>query len=90
MVMRHNSVAAWICACLIVGSCQGLDAQEAARQEKEGTDQGIFNNEPQARTLFDKMIEALRQPQTLSYKSDYRWDGRGRTGKSGIAPTRSG
>jgi outer membrane lipoprotein-sorting protein len=78
MVMRHNRVAAWIYACLVVISCQGLDAQEAPRQEKEGTDQRIFKDEPQARALFDKMIEALRQPQTLSYKSAYRWEARGK------------
>ena len=26
-----------------------------------------FKNEPQARALYDKMIEAFRKPQTLSY-----------------------
>ena len=36
-----------------------------------------FKNEPQARALYDKMIEAFRKPQTLSYRSDYRWSGRG-------------
>ena len=47
------------------------------RQEKAGAADGVFKDEPQARALYDKMIEAFRQPQTLSYKSDYRWSGRG-------------
>jgi outer membrane lipoprotein-sorting protein len=75
--MGYHTVALWICACLIAVSCNGLSAQEATGPQKVGTDPAIFKNEPQARALFDQMIEALRQPQSLSYKSDYRWGPRG-------------
>jgi len=70
-------MAAGVCACLMVGLCTGLYAGEAAQQEKQEGGQATFRNEPQAKALYDKMIEALRQPQTLSYQSDYRWAGRG-------------
>ena len=73
MAVRHNRIAAWVCACLIVGLGNGLHAKEMVQQGKEGTDKGGFKDEAQARALYDKMIEALRQPQTLSYKSNYRW-----------------
>jgi hypothetical protein len=75
--MGRNKTVTLMSACLIVACCPGLDAQEAAGQEKEGTGQGIFKDEPQARALYDQMIAAFRQPQTLSYKSDYRWEARG-------------
>jgi outer membrane lipoprotein-sorting protein len=73
MAVRHNRIGPWVCACLIVGSCSGLHAAEATQEGKEGTDKGVFQDEPQARALYDKMIEALRQTQTMSYKGDHRW-----------------
>ncbi|OHB63358.1 MAG: hypothetical protein A2Y77_06955 [Planctomycetes bacterium RBG_13_62_9] len=54
----------------------GLLAQEAAPPEK-GADSAVFKDEPEARALYKKMIEAIRKPQTLSYKSEYRWEARG-------------
>jgi peroxiredoxin len=76
--MKHTRVAAGIGVCLIAAFGSGLYAQEAAGPEKAGTDAGVFKNEPQARALYDQMIEALRQPQSLTYKSDYRWEARGK------------
>ena len=75
--MRYNRVAAGICVCLIAGFGQGVYAGEAPQQAKQGTDPAVFKDEPQARVLYGRMIEAFRRPQTLSYKSDYRWAGQG-------------
>ena len=75
--MRHNRVAAGLCVWVIVGFWGCLYAEEAARQEKAGAADGVFKDEPAARALYSQMIEAFRQPQTLSYKSDYRWAGKG-------------
>jgi len=61
---------------LIAGLCAGLLAREAAPgRPAEGA---IFRDEPEARMLYKRMIDALRQPQTLSYKSEYRWESQGR------------
>jgi len=76
--MKHIGVVAGICVCLSAGFGLDLYAQEAAGPEKAGTDAGVFENEPQARALYDQMIEALRQPQSLTYKSDYRFEAQGR------------
>jgi peroxiredoxin/outer membrane lipoprotein-sorting protein len=76
--MKHIRMVAGICVCLSAGFGLDLYAQEAAGPEKAGTDAGVFKNEPQARALYDQMIEALRRPQSLTYKSDYRWEARGR------------
>lgn len=61
---------------LIAGSCGCLWAQETPAGE-QGAEAPVFRDEPPARALYDKMIEALRQPQSLSYKSEYRWEARG-------------
>jgi len=33
----------------------------------------VFADEPAAHALYDKMIEAMRKAESLSYQSDYRW-----------------
>lgn len=33
----------------------------------------VFKDEPEAHALYDKMIETMRQAESLSYKSNYRW-----------------
>ena len=76
--MKHIRMVAGICVCLSAGFGLDLYAQEAAGPEKAGTDAGVFKNEPQARALYDQMIEALRRPQSLTYKSDYRFEAQGR------------
>jgi hypothetical protein len=43
----------------------------------QGAEASVFRDEPRARALYGKMIEALRQPQSLSYWSEYRWQARG-------------
>lgn len=37
-----------------------------------------FADEPEARALYEKMIETMRSADSLSYKSDYRWESKGR------------
>ncbi|MEN6424856.1 MAG: DUF2092 domain-containing protein [Phycisphaerales bacterium] len=75
--MRRQRIRAWLGISLIVGSCGLLWAQEAPPPEKQETESRTFTSEPQARALYDQMIEAIRKPHTLSYKSEYRWEARG-------------
>jgi hypothetical protein len=37
-----------------------------------------FKDEPNAHSLYDKMLEALREADTLFYESAYRWETEGR------------
>ncbi len=72
--MKSGGMLSWICLGVILGPGAGLRAQEAAPAQTKAGD-ATFPNDPEARALYDKMIEAFRRPQTLSYKSDYRWSG---------------
>ncbi len=75
--MECKRIIVWFWACLMIGSCSYLYAEEPVRQEKEGNGGEVFSDEPEARALYEKMIEAIRKPETLSYKSEYRWESRG-------------
>jgi hypothetical protein len=76
--MKHGTSGspAWIGVVLGLYAC--LWGQEAAPAAKEGTDKTVFRDEPEARALYQKMMEAFRKPQTLSYQSEYRWEAQGR------------
>jgi len=63
---------------LTVGLGTGLFAEEAAPPGRAEASQAVFRSEAQARALFDQMIEALRQPRTLSYRSESRMEAQGR------------
>jgi len=76
-IMRRERIGIWVGISLIVGSCGLLWAQEAPPPAAQGTEGRAFANEPQAKALYDQMIEAIRKPQTLSYKSEYRMEARG-------------
>jgi outer membrane lipoprotein-sorting protein len=69
---RRIATGLGVCLIACLGTC--LRAQEAAPPKGEAP---VFRDEPQARALYGKMIEALRQPKTLSFKSEYRWEARG-------------
>jgi hypothetical protein len=71
--MTYRGIIRWGSIGLILSLGTGLLAQEAAAPGPVEAGPVIFKDEPQARALYDRMIEALRQPQTMSYKSDYRW-----------------
>jgi len=75
--MRYRGITGWSSISLILGLGTGLLAQEAAPPGPVETGPVIFKDEPQARALYDQMIQAFRQPQTLSYKSDYSWEAKG-------------
>jgi outer membrane lipoprotein-sorting protein len=78
LAMKNWRIGIWLGVGLIVGSCGCLWGQEAAPQQtSQATEAQAFKDDPQARALYDKMIEAFRQPQSLSYKSEYRWEARG-------------
>jgi hypothetical protein len=79
-IANHFSLAAIILAPL--ATVHALDNLEPvairnAPAGGQGAESPAFRDEPQARVLYDKMIEALRKPRTLSYKSEYRWEARG-------------
>src|SRR5512146_18162 len=76
--MTCRGIAVWGSISLILSLGTGLLAQEAAPPGPVEAGPVVFKNEPQARALYDQMIDAFRKPQTLSYKSDYSWEARGR------------
>ncbi len=66
-------IAVCLGVCLIACFWACLHAQETPQKGENP----VFKDEPQARVLYDKMIEALRRPRTLSFKSEYRWEAQG-------------
>jgi len=77
-IMRSRGIGIWLSIGLIVGFWGGLRAQDASPQDRQGVETEAFKDEPQARALYDRMIEAFRRPQSLSYRSEYRWEAKGR------------
>ena len=73
--MRFSGIIWWGGLGLILGLGSVLPAQEAAPVQMQA-DSSAFQDEPRARDLYLKMLMTLRQLQTLSYKSEYRWSGR--------------
>jgi outer membrane lipoprotein-sorting protein len=62
--------AGFLGACWLWGSALAQDALPVG---------GSFQNEPAARALYDQMLGAMRQADTLSWVGDYRWEARGQT-----------
>jgi len=75
--MKEHRTRMGMWACLIVASCTCLYVGSTG-SPAEGDEKEVFRDEPQARALYDGMIAALQQPQTLSYKSDYHLERGGR------------
>ncbi len=75
--MSYRGIIGWGSLSLILSLGTGLLAQAAAPPGPVEAGPVVFKNEPQARALYDKMIAAFRQPQTLSYKCEFRWDAQG-------------
>jgi outer membrane lipoprotein-sorting protein len=59
----------------IYGHTQQSETNEAS-SEKKSTDV-VFNDEPAARALYEKMIETMRNAESLSYTSAFKWEARG-------------
>jgi outer membrane lipoprotein-sorting protein len=74
--MRNQRTRTWMWALLMIAFSTCLYAG-AAPPPAEKTEEPAFRAEPQARALYDEMMRALRQPQTLSYQSEYREERRG-------------
>ncbi len=55
--------------------CSLLHFSASAQQNTSSDTE--FVNDPIAHALYDKMIEAMRKAETLSYESDYRWESKG-------------
>jgi len=75
--MSYRGIIEWGSLSLILSLGTGLLAQGTAPPGPVEAGNAVFKDEPQARALYDRMMEAFRKPQTLSYKSDYRRSGRG-------------
>ena len=75
--MTHDKTNLMLWACLAVALCVCPRARPALPEPNEAVLEDVFRDEPAARTLYEQMIEALRKPQTLSYKSQYRWEAEG-------------
>ena len=75
--MRYRGIIWWGSMSLILSLGTGLLAQEAAPPGQTGAGNAVFKDEPPARALYDRMIAAFRQPQTLSYKCEFRWEAQG-------------
>jgi len=76
MVRRRIGIGLGVCLIVSFWSC--LCAQEEPPPDQQGAENAVFKDEPQARALYDRMIEALRRPQSLSYRSEFNWESRGR------------
>jgi outer membrane lipoprotein-sorting protein len=83
MAMGYRKIILWSSVGLMAGLGTGLFAGEAAPSGQTGAGNVVFKDEPQARALFDQMMEALRRPQTLSYKSECRTAAQGQETERG-------
>lgn len=70
-IQQIVSVSAILTFLLPMTCCFGAAGQTATTSE-------TFSDEPQAHALYDKMIETMRKADSLSYKSNYRWESKGR------------
>jgi len=76
--MRYNGMRTSRRTVLMVSLCVSLCAGLAVAAETEQDPDSVFPDEPAARALYEKMIEAMRQAETLSYHCRYRWESKGR------------
>jgi outer membrane lipoprotein-sorting protein len=56
-----------------------IKEDEAANTaSKDEIPNAVFEDESEARVLYEKMIETMRNAESLSYTSNYRWESKGR------------
>ncbi len=77
MAVNHPNTGVWLGLSLFLAVCVHPSAGSAVSPEKPETEPDVFRDEPEARALYNQMIEAIRKPESLSYKSEYRWEARG-------------
>jgi len=75
--MTHDRIKLMLWSCLIATLSVCPRARPARPEPNEASHENDFQGEPAARALYEQMIEALRKPQTLSFKSQYRWEAKG-------------
>ncbi len=72
---RKDARHIWFC--LVGVSLTGLCGWCFASGQQPAATGAVFQDEPAARALYEKMIESMRQAKTLSYRSEYRWESQG-------------
>ncbi len=82
----RNKVIVWamivivgVVGCLAIyffGPAQQQEPSDITLEDE--TSVMTFEDEPDARTLYEKMIETMLNAESLSYKSNYRWESKGR------------
>ena len=82
----RSKVIVWttIFIVVVVFGCLALYFFGPARQQEptevtlEGESPDVkFEDEPAARALYEQMIETMRKAESLSYKSNYKWEAKG-------------
>ena len=82
----RNKVVLWsmvvvvvVLGCLAIYFFGPEQQQELSEVTFEDEPPGVtFKDEPTARALYEKMIETMRNAESLFYKSNYRWESKGR------------
>ncbi len=83
--MRNQAIA-WIIIALVGSVFVGLFVYLSGRTPQEESSETAqkkesfavaSNDEPEARALYEKMIETMRKAESLSYTSSYQFDNRG-------------
>jgi len=71
----RNSNSVWI---VTVGAALACSVLLPARAQEKQTSGTVFQDEPAAHALYDKMVETMRKAESLSYVSAYSWEAKGK------------
>jgi outer membrane lipoprotein-sorting protein len=63
---------------IIIGVALFSPVIHLASAQQEQPSNAIFEDDPMAHALYDKMVETMRKAESFSYESDYRWEAKGR------------
>jgi len=58
--------------------CSGWALTPLSSAQENQSSTNPFKDEPEAHVLYDRMVQSLRDANSLSFASDYRWEARGR------------
>lgn len=79
IVIRVIFVVFSVVVCLAIYLFRPSQRKEPSDITSEDKTSGMtFKDEPEARALYEKMIDTMRNAETLSYTSDYMWENKDR------------